>query len=152
MAKQDWSPRAQPQPLWPEFVDSYLRTALWASRDAEGLRYDQHWTLQDFSQEAVNEAVLDTNSFIERNREDLESVGNQWDHGNDFYLARNVQGAGFLERLNRRYGSEWARWERLSKAAWSYGPADVYVEADGKLHFWKWPAEYAGWMTLGPPS
>ena len=129
--KQDWSPRGKipGEPIWPKFVDSYLETAVWAGHDEEGRALDRDYDATYFSDEAVLQAVQDSNDFIQANRADLESVGSEAMHGHDFFLTRNGHGTGFWDRGYGEAG------ERLSAAARVYGTADVYVGDDGRLHF-----------------
>lgn len=128
---REWSPRGEipGEPIWPEFVDAYLEAALWTSTDEEGEALDQDFSIHDFSQEAVNDAVKDSNDFIMGNQADLEAVGNESQHGHDFWLTRNGHGAGFWDRGYGEVG------KRLSDAARVYGSAGVYAGDDGKLHF-----------------
>lgn len=126
----DWSPREEIPgiPIWPGFVDAYLAAALWTSTDEEGESLDAHYSVGDFAQEAVDAAVEESNDFIKSNLKDLESVGNQDQHGHDFWLTKNHQGAGFWDR---GYG---AVGKRLTDAAHPYGEGYVYVGDDGKLY------------------
>lgn len=134
----DWSPKgATPgDPVWPEFVDAYLQAALWASMDDGGRPLDAQYTVDDFSKEAIDKSIKESNDFILSNRKDLESVGDEsWiaavgvtRHGHDFWLTRNGHGAGFWDR---GYG---AIGKRLTDAAHAYGEASVYAGDDGKLH------------------
>lgn len=126
----DWSPRGEfpGTPLWPTFVDAYLEAAIWASTGEDGRPLDQNYTVDDFSQEAVDKAIEESNDFIRANRKDLESVGDEGRHGQDFWLTRNGHGAGFWDR---GYGTAG---KRLTDAAHVYGEANVDVGDDGVLY------------------
>ena len=128
---KDWSPRGDVvwEPVWPEFVEAYLETALWSGTDSDGNPLDKDYSIGDFSDEAVEEAIKDCDDFVKANKEDLESVGDKSSHGHDFSLTRNGHGAGFWDR---GYG---AAGKRLTEAAKAYGSADVYVGDDRKLYF-----------------
>jgi hypothetical protein len=126
----DWSPRGEipGDPIWPKFVDAYLEAALWASMDDDGRPLDEKYRVRDFAQKAIDKSIDESNDFILVNRKDLESVGNESQHGHDFWLTRNRHGAGFWDR---GYG---AVGKRLTDAAQAYGEAYVYAGNDGKLH------------------
>lgn len=128
---KDWSPRgdAQWEPFWPEFVDAYLEAALWSSMEPDGRPMDENFDVDDFSKEAVEEAIKECDDFIKANKADLESVGNPSRHGFDFWLSRNGHGAGFFDR---GYG---AVGKRLQEAARVYGSLDLYAGDDGLLYF-----------------
>lgn len=127
---REWSPRGEipGEPIWPKFVDSYLEMALWSSTDEEGHSLDDTYDVDDFAQEAIDQAVSESNDFIKANRADLESVGDEEDHGHDFWLTRNHHGAGFWDRGYGEVG------DRLTDAAHPYGEVSVYVGDDGKLY------------------
>lgn len=129
---KEWSPRGKTpgEPLWPEFVDSYLEAALWTSiEEGTGRPFDQLYSIEDFAQEAVDQAVQESNDFIRFNRKDLESVGDPSRHGRNFWLTRNGHGSGFWDEDYGEVG------ERLSAKAHAYGETDVYKGDDGKLYF-----------------
>lgn len=126
-APQDWSPKqSKREPIWPEFVDAYLEAALWASSTGDGERPldDQGFTIEDFTQKSVEQAVEESNDFIQSNRADLEAVGNPAQHGHDFWLTRNRHGAGFWDR---GYG---AIGKRLTEAAHVYGEINAYARGN----------------------
>jgi len=119
-----------PIPVWPEFVDAYLAAALWASAPKDEEQLDAKYTLEDFAQEAVDQAVQDANDFIRDNRMILrQASSNKAQHGHDFFLTRNLHGAGFRDR---GYG---AIGERLANAARAFGPINAYADGDGKVRF-----------------
>lgn len=122
--------KEHPVPVWPEFVDAYLEAALWASATESGEALDKDYTIKDFTQEAVDQAVRDSNAFILSNRKDLEEASSdRSQHGHDFWLTRNHHGAGFWDR---GYG---AVGDRLTKAAHTYGEINAYADNDGKVRF-----------------
>jgi hypothetical protein len=119
-----------PIPLWPQFVDAYLEAALWASSTEDGTPLDANYTVEDFTQEAIDQAVQESNDFIRHNRRDLHMASrNNAQHGYDFFLTRNLHGAGFLDRGYGKTG------ERLAEAARKFGPANAYAGRDGKVRF-----------------
>jgi hypothetical protein len=117
-------------PIWPSFVDAYLEAALWASSvgDNESPLDNQGYTISDFAQKAVNQAVQESNDFIEANLQLLEAVGTHEQHGHDFWLTRNRHGAGFWDRGYGEVG------KRLTEAAHAYGEQNAYVGAGGKVY------------------
>lgn len=113
-----------PMPIWPEFVDAYLEAALWTNE------LDKDHSVDDFAQEAVDQAVKDANDFIRSNQKDLdEASSDRARHGHDFWLTRNRHGAGFWDRGYGVFG------DMLTDAAHAYGEVDVYVGRDGKVRF-----------------
>lgn len=128
---KDWNPGGDLKwaPFWPKFVEGYLETALWSSMEPDGRPMDERFSVDDLSNEAVAEAIKDCDDFVKANLKDLESVGDPFGHGHDFWLTRNGHGAGFWDR---GYG---AVGKRLSEAAIAYGEKDVYVGDDEKLYF-----------------
>lgn len=128
---REWSPRGEipGQPIWPKFVDAYLEAALWSSMDEDEKPLDDKYGEDDWSQEAIDQAVEESNAFIKENLKDLEAVGTQAQHGHDFWLTRNGHGAGFWDR---GYG---ARGKRLAAAAKAYGYLHPYVGVGDKIYF-----------------
>lgn len=118
-------------PLYPSFVDAYLEAALWASPvgDNEQPLDNQGYTIQDFAQKAVDEAVKDSNDFIRANERLLTSVGTMEQHGHDFWLTRNHHGAGFWDRGYGNVG------KLLTKSAHTYGELFAYAGDDKKIYF-----------------
>jgi len=105
-----------PIPVWPEFVDAYLAAALWASAAKDEEQLDAKYTIEDFTQEAVDRAVQDANDFIRDNRLLLnQASSNKAQHGHDFFLTRNLHGTGFWDRGYGQVG------DRLAHAARAFG-------------------------------
>jgi hypothetical protein len=127
---KDWNPRGDTgwAPVWPEFVDAYLKAALWVSSEPDGRPMDENFTVEDFSNEAIDKAVKECDDFVMANKADLENVGNPSSHGHDFWLSRNGHGTGFSDR---GYG---AVGKRLQKAARVYGTLDLYAGDDRLLY------------------
>ena len=126
------------------FTRGYLTCALWASTDENGNPLDDKYDIRDFDQSAIDKACADCKDFQEANAADmalyverrdmqdrLSGTGDTWDDyaGHDFWLTRNGHGVGFWDRGLGELG------DRLTKAAKTYGDADLYVGDDGKLHF-----------------
>lgn len=120
-----------PIPVWPEFVDAYLEAALWASATKDEEPLDAKYTVEDFTQEAIDQAVQDSNDFIRANRRDLRAASpNKAQHGYDFFLTRNLHGTGFQDRDYGAFG------QRLATAARKFGTVNAYADQDGKVRFW----------------
>ena len=111
-----------------DFVFGYIRAALWLSSDEYGEPLDRDFTIDNFSDEAIAQAIEDCERFQDENADDLYDVGNEAQNGHDFWLTRNGHGAGFRDR---DYG---AVGERLSLAARAFGEANLYVGDDGLLY------------------
>lgn len=119
-----------PVPVWPEFVDAYLQAALWASSTPDEVPLDVNYTVEDFTQEAVDKAVEESNAFIRANRNYLRaSSKNRAQHGHDFFLTRNLHGTGFQDRGYGSFG------DILAEAARAFGPANAEAGGDGKVRF-----------------
>lgn len=131
MERGDLKARSEhPIPVWPEFVDAYLAAALWASAAKDEEQLDAKYTIEDFTQEAVDRAVQDANDFIRQNRLILKQASpNKAQHGHDFFLTRNLHGAGFRDHGYGPIG------ERLANAARAFGPINAYADKDEKVRF-----------------
>lgn len=129
---QDWSPAGKTpgRPLRPRFVDGYLEAALWSSLDpGTGEPLDARFSVEDFSNRAVLEAVRDSDEFVRRKSADLDAtLASDESLGHDFWLTRNNHGSGYWDH---DYGDAG---ERLTRAAHAFGESDVYVGDDGMLH------------------
>jgi hypothetical protein len=121
--------KKRPVPLWIDFVDAYLEAALWSSTDEHDQPLDAVFGVNDFSNEAFDQAVRECNDFIRSNQKDLKSVGSAAQHGHDFWLTRNGHGAGFWDR---GYG---AAGKRLTENAHAYGEINAYANDDGVVRF-----------------
>lgn len=128
---REWSPRKPPKPpIWPKFVDGYLEAALWTSMGDDGKPLDSTFSIQDFSEQAIAQAVEESNDFIKKNRKDLDaSGGSESQHGHDFWLTRNGHGTGFWDR-----GYKEGVGKRLTDRAQAFGELYVYA-SNGKLDF-----------------
>lgn len=128
---KDWSPsgRIPGEPVWPEFVASYLEAAIWSSTDQSGNPLDRNYDVKDFTPEAIKEAINDCNDFIASAEELLRQHGDQDQNGHDFWLTRNGHGAGFWDR---GYGKDG---EELTALAQTMGERHIIVGGDGKLRF-----------------
>lgn len=120
-----------PKPISDKFLRAYLEAALWSSTDDEGENLDKNYSIEDFSNEALEEAIHDTNSFIVANEADLAQAGDDGQNGHDFWLTRERHGAGFWDRgyLDKDVA------KRLTDAAHAYGEGNIYVGDDGKIYF-----------------
>lgn len=109
------------------FTRSYLETALWSSTDEDGEPLDDDYTIDDFSDEFIKEAVADCEAFQEDNQEDIDGLSSR--AGHDFWLTRNHHGAGFWD----------GDWEvvagaRLTVSSHAFGEVTLYVGDDGRIY------------------
>jgi hypothetical protein len=124
-----------------DFVRAYLKCILWSENDestpAGGEPLENNYSLEDFSQDALKQAVEDCRTFREANAADLT----QYNHfrytaeelgGHDFWLTRNGHGSGFWDRHTCLPKD--AR-DRLSDAARAAGECNPYVGDDGLIYF-----------------
>lgn len=135
MSKKDWRPddpnyNSDSTDSLDMFTRAYLEAALWSSMDDEGRPLEENYNIDDFSAEAIKEAVVDCNRF-RREVGDLLDATNASDATNalDFLLTRNGHGAGFWDRGYGEIG------DRLTEAAHGYGSAHPYDGGNGLLYF-----------------
>lgn len=117
-----------------DFVRAYLECALWSSSqcDEDGNMtgsFDNDYSVDDFTPEALKEAISDCEGFQESNAEDLARAGDDEQNGHDFWLTRNGHGAGFWDR-----GYEAGVAKRLTDASHAYGSCDLMAFGHGKVH------------------
>ena len=112
------------------FTRSYLETALWStndeSDDSGGEPLDQNYSIDDFSEEAIAQAMTECEDF-------QNQCGDLWPDdkqaGHNFWLTRNHYGAGFWDGDYPEHG------ETLTDISNSFAPIDLYVGDDGLLYF-----------------
>ena len=110
------------------FTRSYLETALWSSIDFDGTPLDSNWGIDDFSNEALERAILDCASF--REIADKHLVGyDDSKTSHDFWLTRNRHGAGFWDGDYQDLDGK-----KLTRLSHDFGELNIYV-ADDKLYF-----------------
>jgi|CXWL01.1.fsa_nt_gi hypothetical protein len=116
-------------------LQMYLTTILWAETDGEK-PLDSLYNISDFSQQALEQATRELNSFIEKARAVIPegakipgARGSDSDLAYDFWLTRNGHGSGFWDGDWGDYG------EDLTKLAKSFGHVDAYVGDDGRIYF-----------------
>lgn len=113
-----------------EFFNAYVECALWSSIADNGDSLDMY----DVSIDCHNTMLNDCRLFAQRGQnyeylmEALEHAGyNLNKAGHDFWLTRNLHGAGFWDRGLGAVG------ERLTEAAHYEGSIDLYVSDDGEV-------------------
>jgi hypothetical protein len=108
-----------------DVLHGYLECALWASIDGDNDEpFDTRFTLDDFDQGAVYEAIAEIARFVADNLDDCRQCRSWGQVGHDLWLTRNRHGAGFWDRGLGEVG------ERLTKAAHDLGEAYVFVNGD----------------------
>lgn len=124
---------SESKPRLSPFVRSYLETALWSSTDESdelgGESLDKNYSVSDFSDEAIKQAIKDCESFQEHLADQLSEAGNSEQNGHDFWLTRNRHGAGFWDR---GYPDEIG--DALTEGAHAYGETNAYVGDDGQIY------------------
>lgn len=133
-----------------EFTRAYLECILFSetdnSDDSGGEPLDHSYSIEDFSEESLKEAIADCVRFQKDNAEDIATIPDHnmkrcdsygRDHysglecaGHDFWFTRNGHGVGFWDR-------DWISKpvkERLTAACKKLGERWVYVGDDGQLH------------------
>lgn len=117
---------------------SYLETALWSCTDESdesgGKPLDESYEVEDFADEAINQADRELEGFFDLAEPVLRKVRKRFGAddesiAHDFWLTRNGHGAGFWDRGWGELG------ERLTAHAKTFGTCHAYVGDDGKLHF-----------------
>jgi hypothetical protein len=110
------------------FTRGYLEAALWTSTDDDDEPLDGLYTLDDFADGSLIEAVETCRQFQESGAADLEGR-NPSRAGGDFWLTRNRHGAGYWDG---DYPEGAGR--RLTDAAHAWGSSDAYVGDDGRVY------------------
>lgn len=112
-----------------KFTRQYLVTALWSSNDDSdeqgGDPLDLNYSIEDFSEEALQAAIQDCEKFQAENG---HLYGDNESAGHDFWLTRNHHGAGFWD-------GDYEHGDELTEACKQYGEVWLYVGDDGLLHF-----------------
>ncbi len=133
---------------WSPELRQYLETALWAETDntddSGGDPLDKNYGVEDFTEEAVDEADEELQVFLQRvdeavqveedHEEETQTFEDRdfeaGDLAHDFWLTRNGHGTGFWDKPEM-YGARLAR--TFSGIAKSFGEKHVYVNDDGTL-------------------
>jgi hypothetical protein len=107
------------------FTRQYLETALWSSTDnaddSGGEPLDRNFDIEDFTRDALLQAVQDCKEFQENHGDLLCSDGQDFEKaGHDFWLTRNGHGAGFWD-------GDWpVNGDKLTEASEPYGEVYLY--------------------------
>jgi hypothetical protein len=118
-----------------DFASGYLEAALWAETDGDA-PLDDMYTINDISEETLDEMVVDCQKFQEENKELLRQAyslyaKNDWTHeeqaGHDFWLTRNGHGCGFWDRGLGDVG------DKLTVACREWGEFNLVV-SNGKIY------------------
>ena len=110
-----------------EFVDSYIKCALWSSVDDNEEPMDKNFCRDDLAPETLRQIMSDCSDFVDdcEFRIDLDSG----QAGHDFWLTRNGHGAGFWD------GDWGADGIVLTEYCKKFNEVFVYVGDDGKIYF-----------------
>lgn len=117
-------------------LDEYLETAIWSSTDESdesgGEPLDRNFSIDDFTDEAREEARAELDAFeVEMDRV-LDALGDDYEGSTDhwpvdFWLNRNGHGAGFWDKEDR-YGKALA--QALDAISKRYGEKHVIIVSD----------------------
>ena len=118
-----------PAYMFDNFFHAYLSCALWSSIDDDGEPLDGLFTIDDISEESLNQMRRDCEAFF-------VDYGHLFRHaeeraGHDFWLTRNRHGAGFWDRPEF-YGEQEAK--ELTHASHAYGEAYLMVDENNWIH------------------
>jgi len=123
------------------FFDAYVTTALWSSTDESdesgGEPLDLNYDPSDIAPATLGRMRADCDRFYAANAAALTcegvTYGPDFDQdgraGHDFWLTRNGHGAGFWDG-----GWPEPQATALTDAAHAFGPVDLYVGADNRVH------------------
>lgn len=114
-----------------DFVVSYLESALWSETDGDNADepFDNNWSIDHFSVQALNQAITDCDTFRQRAGSLLDNLSAD-SLGHDFWLTRNHHGAGFWDGdYDDRIGNE------LTVLSYEFGECYPYIGDDGRVHF-----------------
>lgn len=122
-----------------DFTDSYVEAMLWSSTDDNGNPIDRKYSESDLAPETWDKIKADCAKFQAEYGEQIDNAdcyrspandyGNRAHAGHDFWLTRNLHGAGFWD-------GDWSKpqAETLTNAAHNYDEQYLYIGDDGKLY------------------
>lgn len=114
------------------FTRQYIETALWSSTDQGddqgGEPLDANYTAADLADETLRRIVADCRAFQNVNADTLADLDIET-AGHDFWLTRNLHGAGFWDG---DYAEPVAG--ILTESSKRFGETDLYVGDDGSLY------------------
>lgn len=122
-----------------DVVDGYLEAALFFSYNPDsdqGEPLDEDYSVNDFTDEAVERATADCRKFLEAcDPQDIEAAAEQQSYGHighDFWLTRNGAGVGFWDG-----DYEEALGERLTTIAETFPELHVWPCDEQKTIFFE---------------
>lgn len=108
------------------FLQQYIDTALWSSRDDDGKPLDDNYSSRDIDAESLAKMREECSRFIDQTYDLISDDIAQ--AGHDFWLTRNHHGAGFWD-------GDWGDdGDKLTTIAHSFGESDLCVGDDGILY------------------
>lgn len=114
-----------------QFVDQYIKTALWSTTDDKGINFDKNYSKEDFSEDSLKKAKEDCKCFIEKAGYLLDQFKDKTRAAHLFWLDRNGHGTGFWDEPILCKKDQHA----LSEIADSFGQITITVNNDGYLEF-----------------
>jgi hypothetical protein len=118
-----------------EFTTGYIECAIWASTDSNGAPLDRNYDVDRIAKETLSQMREDCANFQAANHELLTAAYehptisyNESQAGQDFWLTRNGEGAGFWDRSLGKIGKD------LTAASKLYKETLLYVGDDGQIY------------------
>lgn len=105
------------------FTEGYLECMFWIHNEEL-----EDKTIHDLAGDALIKIIEDCSKFDGQNREILDKVGDDAQHGHDFYLTRNWHGAGFWDRGYGELG------DILTVSAHQFDQQSPYIGDDGLVY------------------
>ena len=121
------------------YAEAALFTGMDESDDNGGEPLDQNYSVEDITEESLENMHKDVREFVRENRETIESALSNPHYpkldesqlGHDYWMTRNGHGVGFWETPE-----DWPEVEgQALYEACKHTEAYLFVGDDGKLHY-----------------
>lgn len=127
-----------------EFTRAYIECALWSSNDESdestgGEPLDKNYSADDIAPECLAQMVADCKAFQAEFTDELAAYNHpkySSDElgGHDFWLSRNLHGAGFFDRTDCLPKAICDSLQAAVGWRTKYPEVDLYVGDDGLIH------------------
>lgn len=106
----------------------YIKTALWAETDDEGIPLDDEYEFGDVHEDSLKAAQKDIDKFLEEiDKRNISTDGKNVHIIHDFWLTRNGHGAGFWD-------GDYDDGDRLTELSKEFGSSIIYIGDDDLIH------------------